>query len=54
MSERRSWITEYRARGTPLRRWVNGVLMVLGVGFLLWSLYQAFQFVVFIWLLFHV
>ena len=51
MSECRSWVTEYRTRATPLRRWVNGTLMVLGTALILWSFYQTFQLAVFIWLI---
>lgn len=35
MSEKRSWLAEYRTRGTKLRRSVNGTLIVVGIAALI-------------------
>jgi hypothetical protein len=35
MSEKQSWLAAYCTRGTPLRRWVNGMLIVFGIAVLL-------------------
>jgi hypothetical protein len=37
------WWSTYRTRGTPLRRWVNGTLMVAGIAALLWFLWFTFR-----------
>ncbi len=37
-SRLKAWITEYRTRGTRLRRWVNGTLMTLGAALIAVSL----------------